>query len=155
MRVASAFFAAVTLAGIAGRESRQESPAPVGCYEFDRAYFRWPDFAVRGTPPPTRVLRLLAAAHSRHPTAEHRVFEVRPVPFEVHPTTAQQYRESSYWIRGDRGTLDVKWSNGPGGDMFHFVMSGDTLRGKHWDLDLFGTKGSEEDASAIRVPCPT
>jgi len=154
MRVASAFVAAGMLTVVYGRAPGQEWSALVGCYEFDRAYFSWPDFSVQGAPPPTRVLHLLATPHSRLRTAENRVLEVRPVPFEVHPTTANQFRGSSFWKVSDRGTLDIKWSNGPGGDVFQFSTIGDTLRGKHWYFDLFGSRGSQEDASAVRVPCP-
>jgi hypothetical protein len=41
---------------------------------------------------------------------ENRVFEVVSVPFEVHPVTARQFRESSFWMTSDRGILDIKWS---------------------------------------------
>ena len=137
-----------------GLVPRQESPAPVGCYEFDRAYFRWPDFSAQGAAPRTRILRLLAIPHRSIGTVENRLFEVVPVPFEVHPVTAKQFRESSFWMTSDRGILEIKWSQAAGGDMFQFSTIGDTLRGKYWYVDLFGSKGSEEDASAVRITCP-
>ena len=64
MRVTSAVFGAVMLITVHGEARGQQVSAAVGCYEFDRAYFRWPDFAVQGAPPPSRVLRLLPSSHS-------------------------------------------------------------------------------------------
>jgi hypothetical protein len=129
-----------------------------GCYQFDRAYFRWVGLHPAGgkvTIDSARVIRLDSTAHRRRGTWLPENARVVAVPSMLVDTmSTSRWLSTSYWRATSPDGIELQWYNGLFGPAFRLVVARDSLKGQvSFQTDVAGTEPPPESAFAVRVAC--